>query len=244
MNTKENITLIKGFGLRKDGHLFCNDFDFGHIDEVVGKTFTLDDKEEDLVLCERGFHACDCIGKVDLFYRVGGKNHRFFKISVKKAFFKDAEKFVFKSFTVKEPVIQGLVGCNTGDRNTGDWNTGDRNTGDRNTGRWNAGDRNTGRWNVGDRNTGDWNTGDRNLTNHSSGFFAFEEQKTSCFGKPTEYSYKEFRVKFQNIITSEPCFDNLMKLPNANRETVELYLEKWEELKKKEKRINYETERF
>lgn len=219
MNTKENITLIKGFGLRKDGHLFCNDFDFGHIDEVVGKTFTLDDKEEDLVLCERGFHACDCIGKVDLFYRVGGKNHRFFKISVKKAFFKDAEKFVFKSFTVKEPVIQGLVGCNTGDRNTGDWN-------------------------AGHCNTGDWNTGDRNLTNHSSGFFAFEEQKTSCFGKPTEYSYKEFRVKFQNIITSEPCFDNLMKLPNANRETVELYLEKWEELKKKEKRINYETERF
>jgi hypothetical protein len=52
MNFKENITLIKGFQLREDGHLACKNYDFGHIDEIEGKTFTLDCNDDDLKLCE------------------------------------------------------------------------------------------------------------------------------------------------------------------------------------------------
>ena len=92
----------------------------------------------------------------------------------------------------------------------------------RNAGDWNAGD-----WNAGDWNIGNWNTGDRNLTNHASGFFAFEEPKASCFGKPTVYTHKEFYQKFGAVIIDDPSFDNLMKLPNADGETVRRYLEKW-----------------
>jgi hypothetical protein len=68
------------------------------------------------------------------------------------------------------------------------------------------------------------------LTNFSSGFFAIEEPKAFCFGKPTEYTHMQFAKKFNNIIISEPCFDNLMQLPNADEETVKRYLEKYESL--------------
>jgi hypothetical protein len=155
------------------------------------------------------FHACDGIGKVELFYPAHKKENVFFSIFVEKAFFEDAEKFVFKSFTVKKQIRP------TGDRNTGSRNTGSRNTGD---------------WNTGDWNTGSSNTGSRNLTNFSSGFFAIEEPKAFCFGKPTEYTHTQFVEKFNDIIIQEPCFDNLMKLPNADEETVKRYLEKYESL--------------
>jgi hypothetical protein len=293
MNFKENITLIKGFKL-ENGHVWCKDYDFGHIDEIEGKTFTLDCDEKDLKLCKKGFHACDCLGKIDPFYKIDNDDNRFFNIFVEKAFFEDAEKFVFKSFTVKKQiehrnngykntgkknivdsntddsniVDQNILDLNTGNRNTGNRNTGNRNNGDRNTddrntgdentgykntGKKNTGDNNTGEGNTGDNNTGDWNTGnwnigynntgnynigvynigDRNLTNFSSGFFATEEPKTYCFGKPTEYTYSEFKEKFEDIINEEPNFDTLMLLPNADKDIVEQYLEKYEYLKSK-----------
>ena len=250
MNFKENITLIKGFKL-KEGHVFCRDYDFGSIDEIVGKTFTLDYEDEELKLCKKGFHACDSIGKVDTFYSVANPKNVFFKIFVEKAFFSDAEKYVFRSFTVKERYYVDKLTSgsrNTGDGNTGYGNTGDRNngnrknatrnTGDCNTGDWNSGtgntgDRNTGDRNTGSRNTGDCNTGSRNLTNFSSGFFAIEEPKVFCFGKPTEYTRTQFVEEFNDIIIEEPCFDTLMQLPNADEETVKRYLEKYESLNSK-----------
>ena len=245
MNFKENITLIKGFILREDGNLVCKNYDFGHIDEIEGKTFTVECEEKDLILCEKGFHACDCLGKTDMFYSTKNENHRFFDIFVKRAFFENAEKFVFKSFTVKKQIRltndrntgdyntgnSNTSNSNTGNSNTGNSNTGDLNTGNSNTGYRNTGNSNTGDWNTGDWNTGDRNTGERNLTNFSSGFFAIEEPKAYCFGKPTEYTHDEFRRKFENIIYAEPCFDVLMQLPNADEETVKRYLEKYEKNK-------------
>jgi hypothetical protein len=281
MHIKKNITLIKGFEMRENGHLFCKDYDFGRIDEIAGKTFTLDRKDDDLKLCERGFHACDCLGKTSLFYEIDKENCVFFSIFVENAFFENAEKFVFKSFTVKERIdTQKLISedynagdCNVGyrnigDHNTGKHNTGDRNTGRRNTGRRNTGDCNTGHFNTGDFNTGDCNTGDyntgdyntghcntgdcntgnyntgdrntgsRNLTNHSSGFFAFEEPLAFCFGKPTDYTHAKFTEVFKDIIIHEPCFDSLMRLPNASKETVEMYLTKLEAFKKNSQNEN------
>ncbi|MDR2652287.1 MAG: hypothetical protein LBC68_08245 [Prevotellaceae bacterium] len=175
MHLKENIKLIKGFKLT-DGNLYCRDYNFGAYSEIIGKTFKLDCKEEDLKMCEFGFHACDCIGKVDLFYPIGDPN-RFFEIFVKKAFYEDAEKYVFTEFKVVGEITipNGNTGdsntgnSNTGDRNTGDGNTGDSNTGYRNTGYRNTGDRNTGYRNTGDRNTGDGNTGDGNTGNRNTG---------------------------------------------------------------------------
>ena len=121
MNEKKDIILVKGFELKEDGHLFCKDYDFGHIDEITGKTFTLDCEEKDLKMCERGFHACDCIGKTDLFYSTNNSNYRFFTISVERAFFEDAEKFVFKSFTVKKQINPNGIVRNM--RNAGYSNT-------------------------------------------------------------------------------------------------------------------------
>jgi hypothetical protein len=239
MNKKENVILIKGFKKNADGTLSCQDFNFGQESEIIGKTFTLDN-DNPLVLCENGFHACDGIGKVFGFYD-DVKNNAYFKISVKEAYFEDAEKYVFKEFTVNAALElpgnwntgDGNTGYrNTGYRNTGNCNTGDCNTGDRNTGDWNTGDWNTGDGNTGDRNTGDNNTGYRNLCNFSSGFFGTEEPKATCFGLPTQFTFAEFRDKFWDIITEEPSFDLLMLLPNATEERVKAYLEKYEALKK------------
>ncbi|MDR2652682.1 MAG: pentapeptide repeat-containing protein [Prevotellaceae bacterium] len=202
MHLKENIKLIKGFKLT-DGNLYCRDYNFGAYSEIVDKTFKLDCKEEDLKMCEHGFHACDCVGKVDSFYPLNGQN-RFFEIFVKKAFYEDAEKYVFTEFKV------------VGEINIPNYNTGDRNTGD---------------YNTGDRNTGYGNTGDRNLTNYSAGFFAIEEPKASCFGNPTKFTVQQFREKFIDIIKAEPTVENLMLLPNATKSKVEEYIKKYEQLK-------------
>jgi hypothetical protein len=217
MEKTRNVTLYKGFEKRADGTLWCRDYCFGQESEIVGKTFTLNNKEP-LVMCENGFHACDSLGKTLDFYPKDGKNV-FYRIRAKEAYYEDAQKMVFRTFNViKEAELDVLDGnCNTGGRNTGGRNTGSRNTGSRNTG---------------DYNTGSHNTGSRNLCNNSAGFFAIEEPKADCFGLPTEFTISEFRDKFGDIIYTTPSFYNLMKLPNATKELVEAYMEKFNRLKK------------
>jgi hypothetical protein len=245
MNKKENVTLYKGFNRHEDGTLWCRDFCFGKEDEIIGKTFTIGN-DKPLKMCENGFHACDCIGKTLSFYDYSA-NTTFYEVRVKKAYFKDAEKFVFRSFKVlsKYDFSNDNTGNrNTGNRNTGNWNTGNRNTGNRNTGGcntgnwntgdWNTGDWNTGSWNTGDWNTGSWNTGNWNLCDYSNGFYCTEEPKAKCFNKETQYTVSEFRKKYYDIINSEPTFENLMKLPNATKKTVEEYLHRYNELNNKE----------
>ena len=210
MNKKENVTLYKGFNRHEDGTLWCRDFCFGKEDEIIGKTFTIGN-DKPLKMCENGFHACDCIGKTLSFYDYSA-NTTFYEVRVKKAYFKDAEKFVFRSFKVlsKYDFSHDHTGrCNTGDCNTGNWNTGNCNTGDCNTGNW-------------------------NLCDYSNGFYCTEEPKAKCFNKETQYTVSEFRKKYYDIINSEPTFENLMKLPNATKKTVEEYLHRYNELNKEE----------
>ena len=202
MEKTENVTLYKGFEKREDGTLWCRDYCFGQESEIVGKTFTLNNKEP-LVMCGNGFHACDGLGKTLEFYPKDGKNV-FYIIRAKEAYYEDAKKMVFRTFNViKEAELDVL---------DGNYNTGSRNTGG--------------------GNTGDCNTGDCNLCNNSAGFFTIEEPKADCFGLPTEFTISEFRDKFGDIIYTTPSFDNLMKLPNATKELVEAYMEKFNSLKK------------
>ena len=179
MEKTKNVTLYKGFEKREDGTLWCRDYCFGQESELVGKTFTLNNKEP-LVMCENGFHACDSLGKTLVFYPKDGKNV-FYIIRAKEAYYEDAKKMVFRTFNViKEAELDVLDGnyntgyCNTGHRNTGDYNTGHRNTGDCNTGEYNTGNyntgyRNTGEYNTGEYNTGNYNTGYRNTGSHNTG---------------------------------------------------------------------------
>ena len=276
MQIEENIILIKGFKLKENDHLFCNDYDFGHIDEMVeGKTFTLDCEESKLYT--DGFIASDILGKVNDWYPIYTPTNKFFRIKVEKAFYQDAQKYVFRSFTVINQITcfpplgpayaynnvgdcnTGKYNCghyNTGDCNTGDCNCGHYNTGNCNTGDHNTGDRNKGTRNIGSENIGDYNVGGRNagkrnigndnigsnnigsrnmgnynLTDHSSGYFAIEEPKVTCFGRATEYTFSEFRQKFRQLLCDVPNFENLMQLPNANETVVRQWLEKYEELK-------------
>lgn len=210
MNKKENVTLYKGFNRHEDGTLWCRDFCFGKEDEIIGKTFTIGN-DKPLKMCKNGFHACDCIGKTLSFYDYSA-NTTFYEVRVKEAYFKDAEKFVFRSFKVLSKY--DFSNDNTGNCNTGNWNTGSCNTGN---------------WNTGNRNTGDWN-----LCDYSNGFYCTEEPKAKCFNKETQYTVSEFREKYYDIINSKPTFENLMELPNATKKNVEEYLRRYNELNKEE----------
>jgi len=165
MNKKENVTLVKGFELKENGHLFCREYDFGLASEIIGKTFDLNIPDTELELCAKGFHACDNIGKVKCFYDEGV----YFNILVETAYFEDAEKYVFSKFTVLSELVIRTGNYNTGDYNTGDYNTGDYNTGNCNTRDCNTGNSNTGSKNTGDYNTGNYNTGDRNTGYRNTG---------------------------------------------------------------------------
>ena len=169
LHKRENLILVKGFKRNGDGTLSCRDFNFGPESEIIGKTFTLDN-DRPLVLCGNGFHACDGIGKARVFYDEGDA---YFKISVKEAYFDNAEKCVFREFTVTAamelPGDSNTGNWNTGSLNTGNSNSGDRNTGNRNTGNRNTGNSNSGDWNSGDLNSGDLNTGNRNTGDLNSG---------------------------------------------------------------------------
>jgi hypothetical protein len=170
MEKTENVTLYKGFEKKEDGTLWCRDYCFGQESEIVGKTFTLNNKEP-LVMCKNGFHACDGLGKTLEFYPKDGKNV-FYIIRAKEAYYEDAKKMVFRTFNViKEAGLDVLDGnYNTGDGNTGYGNTGSRNTGDGNTGYGNTGGGNTGSRNTGDCNTGSRNTGSRNTGDGNTGY--------------------------------------------------------------------------
>lgn len=167
MEVRENVNLVKGFELG-NSRLYCRDYDFGPIDEIIGKTFTIKCEESELELCEKGFHASDCLGKTDLIYPIADKNKRFYKIFVERAFFKEADKFVFKSFTVKKQIT--LTFDNAGYENTGDYNFGKRNAGYKNTGDYNSGNRNAGDWNTGSGNSGNRNVGNRNVGSRNVGY--------------------------------------------------------------------------
>ena len=161
---KEIIKGFKGF----DKNLCCRGYQY-----EVGKTYEMD---ENIELCERGFHFCKSLFNVHNYYNFNNEDNRYCEIEAlgKVIDTGDKEKSVTNIIKIvreipKEEFIQmsntdsnNTGWCNTGDWNTGDRNTGYRNTGDSNTGDWNTGDRNTGYRNTGDSNTGYWNTGDSN----------------------------------------------------------------------------------
>ena len=201
----------KGF----DKNLKCRGFQY-----KVGKTYKM--QENEIGLCESGFHFCKKLFDVNDYYRFSNTDNRFCEVEAlgKVIDEHDGSKSVTNIIKIvreipKEEFMEiANVGnantgfcntgdCNTGNRNTGnrntgdcntgDWNTGDCNTGNRNTGDCNTGNRNTGDWNTGDCNTGDWNTGDWNKTNRSAGVFCTEEPKLIMFNKETDMTFEEWK---------------------------------------------------
>jgi len=196
-----NVTLYKGFHI-KDGHAWCLDYDFGRVDEMVGKTFDLGIPDEELRLCKVGFHACDLLAKTKKYYPDAEAVVRYFRIKVPVAWYADATKYVFSRFTVEDCVDPiGLIGglgntgsVNTGGYNTGDFNRGDCNSGSNNVGRRNAGSSNTGNRNTGTWNTGSYNTGSFNLCDGSADFFAIETPNAKVLGFDSGTTHDEIHV--------------------------------------------------
>jgi hypothetical protein len=141
-----------------------------------GVQFTLGEWSEpvegELKECENGYHFCEHLSGVWLYYT--SEDTRVFKIEIDEGDCiisteagADAKSVARKVRLIEEVFCTG--DCNTGNRNTGYYNTGNRNTGDYNTGYSNIGNNNTGDCNTGNRNTGDSNTGYKNTGDSNTG---------------------------------------------------------------------------
>jgi len=194
---------IKGYK-GTDKNMMCRGFQFKMGENVL-------DNEEDLVLCENGFHFCQHPSG-PFAYLDHAKIWQIEAYDVLPSNFKPGANYkqvCRKIVFIKEIEIKGY--WNTGNQNIGNRNTGNQNVGDQNTGYWNTGDYNTGSQNVGDRNTGYYNTGSANAghgntghrntgygnigngntgkgnaTNYSSGFFCIKEPPVIMFDLPTK----------------------------------------------------------
>ena len=176
--------------------LKCRGFQF-----EVGKEYK---HEGEIILCERGFHACENISNVFNFYSFRSEDVRICEVEIIGNIKAEADgiKLVTDHIKIVRELSweEVLKLCNSGDRNSGNcnsgnWNSGNCNSGDRNSGNWNSGDRNSGDRNSGDRNSGDWNSGDRN-----SGVFNTDlPDKVRVFGKWIDRAEYE-RIDFPRFL--------------------------------------------
>ena len=168
----------KGF----DKNLKCRNFQY-----EIGKEYECN---ENIELCERGFHFCKKIVDVKDYYNIKNENCRLCEIEATGKVIEGDDKCVTDKIKIIREISKDemyILG-NEGKNNKGLGNTGDSNTGYRNTGNRNTGNRNTGNWNTGDSNTGDWNK-----TNRSAGVFCNEEPKIMMFNKETDMTWEEWR---------------------------------------------------
>ena len=165
-----------------DKDLKCRGFQF-----EVGREYK---HEGEIKFCESGFHACENISNVFIFYEFRGEGVRVCEVEIigNVQTEKDNVKLVTDHIKIVRELSwdEVLKLCNSGNwnsgnrnsgnRNSGDGNSGNRNSGDGNSGNWNSGDgnsgnRNSGNRNSGNRNSGDWNSGDWNSGDWNSGIF-------------------------------------------------------------------------
>ena len=147
----------------------------------VGEEYKMDD---DIEVCQRGFHFCTNLIDCFEFYNFDPNN----KVAEVEALgiVKNKEGDI-KSVTNHIKIVKELSWfevCdlvntgknntgkgNSGDYNSGNWNSGYYNSGYRNSGNCNSGDYNSGYWNSGDWNSGYRNSGNRNSGDYNSGYY-------------------------------------------------------------------------
>lgn len=163
-------------------NLTCRGFQY-----EIGETYEMN---EDIKVCERGFHFCKDLANCYKFY-LESKDTRICEIEALGEIKTDDNiKYCTNKIKilseVKNPREQSNADtsssgyCNEGTYNSGNWNCGHYNAGDYNIGNFNSGDsnvgqRNSGSCNTGDRNVGygnrgNWNTGDYNTGDCNTGY--------------------------------------------------------------------------
>ena len=148
-----------------DKDLKCRGFQF-----EVGREYK---HEGEIKFCESGFHACENISNVFIFYEFRGEGVRVCEVEIigNVQTEKDNVKLVTDHIKIVRELSwdEVLKLCNSGDRNSGNWNSGNGNSGNGNSGDWNSGDWNSGNGNSGNGNSGNRNSGNRNSGNGNSG---------------------------------------------------------------------------
>ena len=174
--------------------VFNSDWTCKNYQYKVGGEYKMDD---DIRICQRGFHFCKKLVDCFDYYPFDSKN----KVAEIEALgvIQDEEngnKSVTNHIKIIKELswlevcdlvnsgknntgLSNLGDCNSGNRNLGNcnsgycnlgnWNSGDCNSGNRNSGNWNSGNRNSGDCNSGNWNSGDWNSGYWNSGDCNSG---------------------------------------------------------------------------
>ena len=160
----------------------CRDFQY-----EVGKTY---ETEEDLSICQSGFHFCKQAAACFNYYCFDPSNKVAEVIALGEVIEEGDKCCTNKLQIVRElswievlTLVNTGIACtglsnsgdyNSGNHNTGNCNSGNYNSGDNNSGHWNSGSHNSGNcnngwWNSGACNSGDYNSGDYNSGNYNSG---------------------------------------------------------------------------
>ena len=170
----------------------------------VGKTYTV---EDEIKICENGYHFCKkCVDVYDYY----SKPCRICEVSVTGAVQTQGNKSVGRRLKILRELTADEISSlcnsgnrnsgnrnsgncnsgnrNSGNRNSGNWNSGNRNSGDWNSGNWNSGNRNSGDWNSGNWNSGYWNSGDWN-----SGYCNTTEPTVRLFDHQTDITFSDFK---------------------------------------------------
>ena len=95
----------------------------------VGKTYTV---EDEIKICENGYHFCKkCVDVYDYY----SKPCRICEVSVTGAVQTQGNKSVGRRLKILRELTADEISslCNSGNRNSGDWNSGNRNSGYCNT---------------------------------------------------------------------------------------------------------------
>ena len=147
---------VKGYkGFDKD--LKCRGFQY-----EIGKEYECN---ENIELCERGFHFCKKIVDVKGYYNIENEDYRLCEIEATGKVIEGDDKCVTDKIKIIREISKDemyILG--------------------------NEGKDNKGLGNTGDRNTGDWNK-----TNRSTGVFCNEEPKMMMFNKETDMTWEEWR---------------------------------------------------
>ena len=150
----------------------CRDFQY-----EVGKTY---ETEEDLSICQSGFHFCKQAAACFNYYCFDPSNKVAEVIALGEVIEEEDKCCTNKLQIVRElswievlTLVNTDIAC-TGLSNSGDYNSGNHNTGNCNSGNYNSGDNNSGHWNSGNHNSGNcnngwWNSGACNSGNYNSG---------------------------------------------------------------------------
>lgn len=143
----------------------------------VGKTY---ETEEDLSICQSGFHFCKQAAACFNYYCFDPSNKVAEVIALGEVIEEGDKCCTNKLQIVRElswievlTLVNTGIAC-TGLSNSGDYNSGNHNTGNCNSGNYNSGDNNSGHWNSGNHNSGNcnngwWNSGACNSGNYNSG---------------------------------------------------------------------------